>query len=76
MKNKILLCIVVILFGVYLSKGSSKENTSFFNYSLVVKNLTTNTTFEINMEDYLIGVIAGEMPSSFEIEALKVQAVA
>ena len=28
------------------------------------------------MEDYLVGVLAGEMPASFEMEALKAQAVA
>ncbi|MGL6105548.1 stage II sporulation protein D [Romboutsia sp.] len=30
----------------------------------------------ISIEDYLCGVVAGEMPSDFEIEALKAQAVA
>ena len=76
MKNKILLCMVVILFVIYLSKGSVKENTSFLDYKLVVKDLSTNKTFDINMEDYLIGVVAGEMPASYEKEALKAQAVA
>ncbi len=76
MKNKILLCLVVILLIIYISKGSIQEDTSFFNYSLVIKNTVNNTTFEIDMEDYLVGVIAGEMPISFEKEALKAQAVA
>ena len=31
---------------------------------------------EINLEDYLIGVLGGEMPVSFPLEALKAQAVA
>ena len=31
---------------------------------------------EITMEQYLIGVVAAEMPASFELEALKAQAVA
>ena len=31
---------------------------------------------EMPLEEYLIGVIAGEMPASFEIEALKAQTVA
>lgn len=30
----------------------------------------------INMDDYLLGVVAGEMPANFEMEALKAQAVA
>ena len=31
---------------------------------------------ELPMEEYLVGVLAGEMPASFEMEALKAQAVA
>ena len=79
MKNKILLFVVVLLFVIYLSiekVGSVSNNTSFSDYKLVVKNLSTNQLFDINMEDYLIGVLAGEMPVSFEFEALKAQAVA
>ena len=30
----------------------------------------------INLEDYVVGVVAGEMPVSFDMEALKAQAVA
>ena len=30
----------------------------------------------INLEDYILGVVAGEMPASFHIEALKAQALA
>ena len=33
-------------------------------------------TVKMNLEDYLIGVVAAEMPASFEMEALKAQAVA
>ncbi|AOT70063.1 stage II sporulation protein D [Geosporobacter ferrireducens] len=36
----------------------------------------TKTVEEIELEEYVKGVIAGEMPASFEIEALKAQAVA
>ena len=36
----------------------------------------TKTVVEIELEEYVKGVIAGEMPASFEIEALKAQAVA
>ncbi len=47
------------------------------------KVLTVNVYFadqkkivKMNLEDYIIGVIAAEMPASFEMEALKAQAVA
>ena len=33
------------------------------------------TTQEMDMDTYLIGVVAGEMPASFALEALKAQAV-
>lgn len=32
-------------------------------------------TFSINLEDYVLGVVAAEMPASFNIEALKAQAI-
>lgn len=38
--------------------------------------LTGEETQEISVRDYLIGVVAAEMPASFEEEALKAQAVA
>jgi stage II sporulation protein D len=41
-----------------------------------VKNTQTNEILKIPFEDYIVGVIAGEMPISFELEALKAQAVA
>lgn len=42
----------------------------------IVKVKTANQTLNIPLEEYLVGVIAGEMPVSFELEALKAQAVA
>ena len=42
----------------------------------VITVLTDGETRETTMADYLIGVVAAEMPASFEPEALKAQAVA
>jgi len=36
----------------------------------------TNEVKDISLEEYVVGVVASEMPASFEIEALKAQAVA
>ncbi|MEN6565471.1 MAG: stage II sporulation protein D [Veillonellales bacterium] len=36
----------------------------------------TNKIVEMNLEDYIKGVVAAEMPAEFELEALKAQAVA
>ena len=44
------------------------------DYTVEVK--TKTETLTIPLEEYLVGVIAGEMPVSFELEALKAQAVA
>lgn len=35
----------------------------------------TNTIEDVNLEDYLYGVVSAEMPASFELEALKAQAI-
>ena len=44
--------------------------------TLSVYDDNTQSCFQIGLEDYLVGVVAGEMPASFESEALKAQAVA
>ena len=41
-----------------------------------IKINKNNEINELNLEDYIVGVVAGEMPASFNIEALKAQAVA
>ena len=45
-------------------------------YQIKVYNQETDEITTMNMEDYIIGVVAAEMPVSFELEALKAQAVA
>lgn len=79
MKNKILLVIVVILLIIYILIRSTSPSTSFFNphsQSIKVKNTSTNEILTLEMEKYIIGVVAGEMPASFELESLKAQAIA
>ena len=46
-----------------------EETVSVFNH-------VSNESYSMNLEDYLIGVVAAEMPAAFENEALKAQAVA
>ena len=77
MKNKILLVVVVVLGIIYVYIRSFVKETPFYvNNELVIKNTETNVIENVFMEDYLVGVLAGEMPASFDIEALKAQAVA
>lgn len=59
-------------------------STKYINYETVDKdspkiniyNHKTGKTQKMDIEEYLCGVLSGEMPSDFDIEALKAQAVA
>ncbi len=79
MKNKILLCIIVVLSFTLMAVISSKSETShsFFTEEnqITIKN-EDNSLETLNLDTYLIGVLAAEMPASFHEEALKAQAVA
>ena len=44
--------------------------------SVAVYNHETGQIMTLGMEDYLVGVVAAEMPADFEVEALKAQSVA
>ena len=46
------------------------------NRNIRVKRLATDTIEVIPLEEYIVGVLAGEMPIYFEKEAFKAQAVA
>lgn len=81
MKNKILFLIVVVL--SFIAIGSFKKETTFLNEDiktkevrLAIKDTQTGMVSNINLEEYVIGVVAGEMPASFNMEALKAQAIA
>lgn len=80
---KYLICIFILLIPVYFftlkddepkekEKTAQKEETT----QKVVKLLDDSEVIKLTLEDYIIGVVACEMPASFEIEALKAQAVA
>lgn len=46
------------------------------NYNTIkVQHTSTNTIEEIPLDEYLYGVVSAEMPASFNLEALKAQAV-
>lgn len=50
----------------------------WYRGKLMVKNINNKLTVinDINLEEYLKGVVPSEMPSSWELEALKAQAIA
>ncbi len=55
-----------------------QESTFQFSRNTIVRILRSKTgqIDEVPLEQYVIGVVAGEMPASFQEEALKAQAVA
>ena len=82
MRNKILLGIVVLLVP-FVVISFKKDKTNFYlgekkenNIIVRVKDSSTKEINEMDLEEYLIGVVAAEMPASFHDEALKAQAVA
>lgn len=75
MKNKILLGVVVIL-GVILVVVSNKNTNHFSNENINILVKDNEEVKNLNLDDYLLGVLAAEMPASFEMEALKAGAVA
>ena len=52
-----------------------KTKTNRELQELTIKINKNSEIKEVNFEDYIVGVVAGEMPASFNIEALKAQAV-
>ncbi|GAA0177733.1 stage II sporulation protein D [Clostridium sediminicola] len=51
-------------------------NKNSNNIQVSLLKTKQNTIDSIGLEDYVVGVVAAEMPASFEVEALKAQAVA
>lgn len=43
---------------------------------LISNNKDKSSPYYVDLEEYIIGVVAGEMPASFNMEALKAQAIA
>ncbi len=76
MKNKIYLLLVIVLTPIaILSKP--EENLHFNENSDILVQLQINDELlTLPLEDYVIGVVAQEMPASFSDEAIKAQSVA
>lgn len=80
MKKLIIVTLLIIIIPFLFVKIFIKTDEIKFKYMtnniIRVKDEKTNTITEIPFEDYIKGVVAGEMPATFELEALKAQAVA
>jgi len=80
LKKVVLLTLVVIFIPFFVINFFVRDDEIKFiytsNMSVRVKYTDTGEILSIPFEDYIVGVLAGEMPIDFEMEALKAQAVA
>ena len=74
----IILLIFIPFFIVIIYNNNYKEiELEYINTIYIrVKQLKNNNIITMPIEEYIVGVLAGEMPINFELEALKAQAVA
>ena len=74
----ILLMVFIPFFIVIIYNRNYKEiELNYINtIKIRVKRLSSGNIEVIPLEEYIVGVLAGEMPIDFEMEALKAQAVA
>ena len=64
---------------IFNNNEKEKDSHELYNYKdlnkLKVLHTNTGEVEEIDLDNYLLGVVSAEMPANFEIEALKAQAV-
>ncbi len=72
----LLLCLLVAALRGWRLSRASEEAMDLEGPSLTVYLHKEARTVEMDLDAYLYGVIGGEMPASFPLEALKAQAVA
>lgn len=80
MKKLFVVAFLVIIIPFLFVKIFVKTDEIKFKYVtnniIRVKDEKTGIINKVPFEEYITGVVAGEMPSTFELEALKAQAVA
>ena len=80
--KKLIIFITLLIFipffiAIIYNKNNKEIELNYINTMYIrVKQLKRDTIIKIPLEEYIVGVLAGEMPISFEMEALKAQAVA
>ena len=80
--KKIMIFIILLIFIPFFivliyNKNYKEIELNYITTRYIrVKRLNTNNIETIPLEEYIVGVLAGEMPINFDIEALKAQAVA
>ncbi|MGI6359391.1 MAG: stage II sporulation protein D [Bacillota bacterium] len=78
----VFLSVVVVLIGIPalvvggFGQGQAEPQPEPYNPTIRLYLGNSKQVISIGLEDYIKGVVAAEMPASFELEALKAQAVA
>ncbi len=73
----VLLVLIPFIIAVYYNNNVKEIELKYINnINIRVFRSKSNTIDIMPLDVYLVGVLAGEMPISFEMEALKAQAVA
>ncbi len=89
MKNnkKALLILLIICMVVFImisrnlqkepdNEQPEKQQQPVYKTNIIVYNTRNQIIEEVDLDEYIVGVVAAEMPASFSIEALKAQAIA
>ena len=80
MKKIAMTAIIVVLIPFFVTKTFTRIEKIDLKYitnkTIKVKIEKTNEIKEIPFEEYIVGVVSGEMPATYHLEALKAQAVA
>ena len=81
MKKLIISIIIILILPLILTNILEKKQTKLIEIvhnpkTIRVLKSKTNTIEKVPFEEYIVGVLAGEMPLYFKEEALKAQAVA
>lgn len=75
--TSIIILIPFLIVSIFINEEIEETDISLVtNQNVRVKRNELNRIDNIPFEEYIIGVVAGEMPVSFNIEALKAQAIA
>lgn len=73
---KLIIIIIILISFSFLKPQIERFSKSYEDPNVYVSVNVDGTVQQINIDDYLLGVVAGEMPASFELEAIKAQVVA
>ncbi len=73
---KLSFIVIIIIALMILSPRQSLLSQKYDDESVFVNVTVAGQVQRVLLDDYLLGVVAGEMPASFELEAIKAQVVA